>query len=70
MWWQSTNKSGDVVEMMVSANKKEQKSKCELMKQLIQSLYFLVKYHMPHTTTFDDAITLQIDIGLAQLEAH
>lgn len=40
------------------------------MKKLTRSLYFLVKHRMPHTTTFEDLIMLQIDNGSEKLETH
>ena len=40
------------------------------MKKLVRSLYFLVKHRMPHTTTFTDLITLQIDNGDEHLRVH
>ena len=43
---------GDVVDVMVSASDEERKHNREVMKKLIQSLYFLVKHHIPHTTTY------------------
>ena len=40
------------------------------MKKLVRSVYFLVKHHIPHTTIFDDLITLQIDNGDIKLKYH
>lgn len=40
------------------------------MKKLIRSLYFLVKHHIAHTTTFEDLLTLQIENGDVKLESH
>ena len=46
------------------------KANCELMKKLIQSLYFLVKHHIPHTTIFEDLVILQIENGDVKLQSH
>ena len=40
------------------------------MKKLIRSLYFLVKHHIPHTTTFEGLVTLQNEDGDITLKAH
>ena len=50
---------GDIIEQMRSANEEEKRKNREMLKKLIQSLYFLVKHRIPHTTTFQDLITLQ-----------
>lgn len=42
----------------------------DLFKQLIRSLYFLVKQHIPHTTTFEGLISLQIENGDIKLRNH
>lgn len=52
---------GDVVEMMLISSEEEKKRNREMMKKLIRSLYFLVRNRIPHTTTFEHLITLQID---------
>ena len=49
---------------------KRKKANCELMKKLIQSLYFLVNHHIPHTTTFEDLVTLQIENEDVKLQFH
>lgn len=33
-------------------------------------MYFLVKHHIPHTTTFESLITLQIENGDVILKSH
>ena len=53
---------------MLAATEAEQRKNGKLIKKLTKSLYFLVKHHMPHTTTFEDLIMLQIDNGSEQLE--
>ena len=65
-----TRKSGDVVETMIAASEEERKRNREMMKKLIRSLYFLVKNRIPHTTTFEGLITLQIDNGNQELREH
>ena len=65
-----SRKSGDVVEMMIIASEEEKKRNRELMKKLIRSLYFLVRNRIPHTTTFENLITLQIDNGNQELREH
>ena len=55
---------------MLVATEIDRKRNHELMKRLIRSLYFLVKHRIPHTTTFEDLITLQIDNGSEQLQEH
>lgn len=67
---ESAKRRGDVVERMLAATEVERKRNRELMKKLTRSLYFLVKHRIPHTTTFEDLILLQIDNGSEQLEAH
>ena len=52
---------GSVVEQMVIASNEEKRKNREVMKQLIRSVYFLVRNPIPHTTTFQDLVTLQID---------
>ena len=60
----SSVENRDVVEQFYSVNEEEKRENCELMKKLIQSLYFLVKHHIPHTTTFKDLVTLQIEMEM------
>ena len=67
---EAARRKGDVVERMLAASEAERRRNRELIKQLTRSLYFLVKHHMPHTTTFEDLIELQIDNGNEQLETH
>ena len=64
----STRQSGDVVERMVAASEMDQKRNRELVKKLTRSLYFLIKHHIPHTTSFEDLICRQIDNGNEQME--
>ena len=55
---------------MFSASEVEKRRNRELLKKLIRSLYFLVQHRIPHTTTFNDLITLQIENGDKQLQNH
>ncbi len=57
-------------ELIVAATSEEKRKNCELIKQLIRSVYFLVRNRIPHTTTFESLIALQIDNGNSQLESH
>ena len=66
----SLTEQGTVIEQIVAASEEEKKENRELMKNLIRSLYFLVKFHIPHTTTFDSLITLQVDNGNVKLQTH
>ena len=67
---QSVQEHGDVVDIIVTASEEEKKQNRELMKKLIQSQYFLVKHYIPHTTTFESFITLQIENGDIKLKSH
>ena len=67
---ESAKRKGDIVERMLAATEAERRKNRELIKMLTRSLYFLVKHRMPHTTTFEDLIMLQIDNGSEQLETH
>ncbi len=53
-----------------AATSEEKRKNRELIKQLIRSVYFLVRNRIPHTTTFESLIALQIDNGNSQLESH
>ncbi len=55
---------------MISASNEEKKKNRELLKKLIRSVYFLVRHRVPHTTAFEDIITLQVDNGNEQLCVH
>ena len=61
---------GDIIEGMVKVSEEKKRRNLELIKKLVRSLYFLVKQRIPHTTTFSDLITLQVDNGDKQLEQH
>ena len=67
---ESAKRKGDVVQRMLAATEAEWRKNRELIKKLTSSLYFLVKHHMPHRTTCEDLIMLQIDNGSEQLETH
>ena len=61
---------GDILQRMARVSEEDKRRNLELIKKLIRSLYFLIKHRMPHTTTFTDLITLQIDNGDEHLNAH
>ena len=63
-------KQGDIIEQMRSASEEEKRKNRAMIIKLIRSLYFLVKHRIPHTTTFQDLITLQIENGNEQLKVH
>ena len=62
--------SGGIVEQIISVSEEEKQHKRMFLKKLVRSLYFLVKHHIPHTTTFEGLITLQIENGDIQLKGH
>ena len=47
---QSTEDHGNVMEQLETATAEEKKQNRDIMKKLIQSLYFLDKHHIPNTT--------------------
>ena len=59
-----------IVELIVAATGKEKRNNHELIRQLIRSVYFLVRNHILHATTFESLIALQIDNGNGRLESH
>jgi len=59
-----------VDELIVAANGEEKRKNHALIRHLIRSVYFLVRNHIPHTTTFESLIALQIDNGNSRLESH
>ncbi len=65
-----TEKHGTVSEQIISVTSEDRKRNREFVKKLIRSVYFLVKHHIPHTTTFEGLITLQIENGDVQLRKH
>ena len=65
-----TGKHGGVVEQIISASEEDKQHNRDFIKKLIRSLYFLVKQHIPHTTTFEGLITLQIENGDIKLRNH
>ena len=67
---QSAEKRGDVIELILTASEEEKKENRKMMKKFIRSLYFVVKHHIPHTTTFEGLVTLQIENGDITLKAH
>ena len=65
-----TKRRGDIIEQMRTASEEDKRKNCEMLKKLIRPLYFLIKHRIPHTTTFQDLITLQIENGNDQLQVH
>ena len=66
----SISEHGNVVEQIVAASEEQRKQNRDLLKKYVRSLYFLVMYHIPHTTTFEPLISLQIENGDVRLQAH
>ena len=64
------DKHGGVVEQIISASEEDKLHNRDFIKKLIRSLYFLVKQHIPHTTTFEGLITLQIENDDIKLRNH
>ena len=56
-----------LLEHLVAASEEEKRQNRDLMKKLIRSLYFLVKHHIPYSTTFVSVITFQIGNGDVKL---
>ena len=67
---ESSRAHGGIVEQMVITSNEERRKNRELMKLLIRSVYFLVRHGIPHTTTFESLISLQMDNGNEQLNVH
>ena len=65
-----TEKCGGIVEQIISVSEEEKQCNRTFLKKLVRSLYFLVKQHIPHTTTFEGLITLQFENGDIQLRSH
>ena len=61
---------GDVMDQMLAVSELERQQNCKLLKKIIRSLYFLVRHRIPHTTTFEELIELQIENGNEQLKMH
>ena len=67
---QSTEECGDVMEQLAASTAEKEKQNRDIMKKLFRSLYFLVKHHIPHTTSFESLVTLQIENGDIKLKSH
>ena len=67
---QSTEEHGNAIEQLEAATAEEKKQNRDIMKKLIRSIYFLFKHHIPHTTTFESLISLQIENGDIILKSH
>lgn len=68
--FESSRKQGDILEQLISASAEERKQNREFVKTLVQSLYFLDKHHIPHATTFESLVTMQIENGDIKLKQH
>ena len=66
----SAEQHRNVVEQIAKASEEEKTENRELIKKLIQCLYFLVKNHIPHTTKFQGLVTLQVKDGDIKLKTH
>ena len=64
---QAAKKQGDVMERVMRVSEEDKRTNMEL---LVRSVYYLVKHHGPHTTTFSGLVTLQIENGDEQLRLH
>ena len=65
---------GNVLDLQLAASAKQaeelrQRNRSILLK-LLRSVYFLAKSHIPHTTTFDELVQLQIANGDDLLKQH
>ena len=67
---QAMAQHGDVADLIIAATDQERRENRDLMKKIVRSLYFLIKHHIPHTTVFEDLITLQIENGDVILKSH
>ncbi len=67
---ESARTHGGVIEQTVMASNEEKRKNRELMKKLIRSVYLVFRHRVPHTTAFEDVITLQVDNGNEQLRVH
>ena len=63
-------KHGGVVEQIISFSEEEKQQNRTFLKKLVHSLSFVVKQHIPHNTTFEGLIRLQIENGDIQLSSH
>ena len=66
--------TGTVVDLQLAASAKQAEAQRQMNRavllKLLRSIYFLTKSRIPHTTTFEDIIELQIANGDALLKQH
>ena len=62
--------TGNVLDRIIASSDEEKRRNRKVIKTLIRSLYFLVKHRVPHTTTFNDLISLQADNGNEIIKQH
>ena len=70
LYWHVINLFCTVLDRIIAASDEEKRRNHEVIKTLIRSLYFLVKHRVPHTTTFNDLISLQADNGNEIIKQH
>ena len=63
-------RTGDVLDRIIAVSDKEKRRNHEVINRLIRSLYFLVKHRVPHTTTFNNLISLQADNDNEIIKQH
>ena len=66
----AAEQQGDIMQQIERISEDEKRRNLIVVKKLVRSLYFLVKHRIPHTTTFNDIVTLQIENGDKELEQH
>ena len=59
----AAEQQGDIMQQIERISEDEKRRNLIVVKKLVRSLYFLVKHRIPHTTTFNDIVTLQIENG-------
>ena len=62
--------SGGTRDGSIAPSDEEKRRNREVIKTLIRSFYFLVKHRVPHTTTFNNLISLQADNGNEIIKQH
>ncbi len=65
-----TEKHGNVAQQITSVTEEDSRHNRDVIKKLIRSLYFLMKHYIPHTTTFEGLVALQIENGNLELRDH
>ena len=74
MMAEQSKETGTVVDLQLAASAKQAEAQRQMNRavllKLLRSIYFLTKSRIPHTTTFEDIIELQIANGDALLKQH